>query len=75
MSSSNPKYNKDAIEDAGNLVNKYLKLDHTFYELSGLLRVATHSKWVCPFDWIYHVITFIQRLLMEVVNQIWIILC
>ena len=34
----------DMMESAGRLVDKHVSADQSFYELSGLLRVATHSK-------------------------------
>lgn len=33
--------NKKAMNEAGKLVDKYLKDDHTLYDLSGLLGVTT----------------------------------
>ena len=47
MSSSteaSSRSDKESIEDAGGLVDKCLKDDQAFYDLSGLLRVTTHSK-------------------------------
>ena len=43
-SSQNVKEVKEAIESAGKLVDKYLTGDQTFYDLSGVLRIASDSK-------------------------------
>ena len=34
----------EAVESAGRLVDKHINADQSFYDLSGLLRVATHSE-------------------------------
>ena len=34
----------DIMETAGRLVDRHVNADQSFYDLSGLLRVATHSK-------------------------------
>ena len=43
-SSQNVKEVKEAIENAGKLVDKYITADRTFYDLSGVLRVTSDSK-------------------------------
>lgn len=37
------KSSQELLNVAGNLVDKFLKDDHTFYDLSGLLGIATDS--------------------------------
>lgn len=34
----------EVMESAGRLVDKHINADQRFYDLSGLLRIATHSK-------------------------------
>ena len=36
----------DAVENAGSLLDQHIHDDQNFYDLSGLLRVATHRKLV-----------------------------
>lgn len=34
----------EVMESAGRLVDRHITADQSFYDLSGLLRVATHSE-------------------------------
>ncbi len=55
MTQTTSKDNRESINEAGKLIDKFLKEDQTFYDLSGLLGVTTDSMLSLTYNYlIFH---------------------